>query len=119
LNAQGVGLLAGSDSIDPYVFTGSALHEELALFTEAGLTSAEALRTATLNPAKFFGRDELGAIQSGKAADMVLLSADPLKDIHNIRRIESVWTNGRYFDRSALDQLLAEAKRSALAYRQN
>jgi imidazolonepropionase-like amidohydrolase len=117
LNAQGVGLLAGSDSIDPYVFTGTALHEELALFTEEGLTSAEALRTATLNPAKFFGRDDLGSIQSGKLADMVLLSADPLKDIHNTRKIESVWTNGRFFNRAALDKMLDDAKRAAASYK--
>ena len=119
MNAQGVGLLAGSDSIDPYVFTGTALHDELALFIEEGLTSAEALRTATLNPAKFFGRDDLGTIQTGKLADMVLLSADPLKDIHNTRKIEGVWTNGRYFDRASLDKILEEAKRAALAYRPN
>jgi len=117
MNAQGVGLLAGSDSIDPYVFTGAALHDELALFTEEGLTSAEALRTATLNPIKYFGRDDLGTVQSGKLADLVLLNADPLKDIHNTRKVESVFTNGRFFDRNALNKMLEDAKRVAASYK--
>ena len=97
MNKDGVGLLAGSDSLDPYVFPGDSLHRELELLVEAGLTSAEALRTATSNPAEFFGeQSELGTIAKGKRADLVLLDANPLEDIRNTRKVFAVIQNGRY-----------------------
>jgi len=117
MNSAGVGLLAGSDSLDPYVFPGPTLHEELALFVEEGLTPAQALLTATRNPAKFFGRDDLGAIAPGKIADLVLLNADPLKDIHNTTKIDAVIRAGKLYTRTQLDELLDHAKKAAAAYR--
>jgi imidazolonepropionase-like amidohydrolase len=90
------------------------LHEELALLVIAGLTPVEALRAATLNPAKFFGLDQtLGTIEQGKIADLVLLDANPLLDIRNTQRINAVVANGRLFDRKALDKMLSEAAVSA------
>jgi hypothetical protein len=110
----GAGILAGTDAGNPYVVAGFALHDELALLVDAGLTPAEALRAATLNPARFLhATDSLGTVAAGKLADLVLLDADPLADIHNTTRIRAVVANGRYFDRAALDTLLAGAERAA------
>jgi imidazolonepropionase-like amidohydrolase len=105
----GVPLLAGTDMGVPWVYPGFSLHDELAWFVRAGLTPAEALRTATLNPARYFDRtDDLGSISAGKLADLVLLEANPLSDIGNTRRIRAVVADGQLFDRSALDHLLSD-----------
>jgi cytosine/adenosine deaminase-related metal-dependent hydrolase len=87
---------------------GFAIHAELAIYVTAGLTPSQALQAATLNPAMYLhGTDSLGTVASGKLADLVLLDADPLQDITNTMTIRAVVANGRYFDRAALDQLLA------------
>jgi uncharacterized protein (TIGR02246 family) len=110
----GVLLLAGSDPGAPMVFPGFALHEELAtLVDDGGLTPIEALRAATLNPARFLGADSLGVVEPGRLADLVLLDANPLEDIRNTSRIRAVMLNGRYLDRAALDSLLAGAAAAA------
>jgi imidazolonepropionase-like amidohydrolase len=67
------------------------------------------LRAATLNPAKFFELDQnLGTIEQGKLADLVLLEANPLEDIRNTQRIDAVIMNGRFYDRKALDKMPAQ-----------
>jgi imidazolonepropionase-like amidohydrolase len=111
LKSVGVGIMAGTDSGDPYRVTGFVLHQELQYLVKAGLTPAEALRSATLEPAKFFGLEKtLGSVEMGKVADLVLVNASPLADISNTLRIDSVFVNGRLFDRVALDGMLAEKK---------
>jgi Amidohydrolase family len=71
-------------------------------------------RCATLNAATYLdATDSLGTIDPNKLADLVLLDADPLADIHNTTRIRAVLLGGRYFDRSALDTLLAGAEKAA------
>ena len=116
LHRGGASLLAGTDADAAFhfVFFGSSLHEELALLVKAGLTPMEALRTATVNPARFLkAEDSLGTIEPGKLADLVLLDANPLDDIKNTTRIRAVVVNGRYLDRGALDALLEEAEKAA------
>jgi len=114
MQKAGVPILTGTDTGNPYCFPGFSLHEELALLVIAGLTPVEALRAATLNPAKFFGLDQtLGTVEQGKIADLVLLDANPLLDIRNTQRINAVVSNGRLFDRKALDKMLSEAAVSA------
>jgi hypothetical protein len=109
-----VAILAGTDAANPYVFPGFSLHNELALLVEAGLTPLQALRTATSNPAKFLGMsDEVGTIEKGKLADLILLDANPLDDIRNTQRIYGVVANGRYFPPQELRGLLAQAEASA------
>lgn len=110
----GVPILAGTDASDmPYVFAGSSLHDELALLVEAGLTPLQALQTATLNPARFLNRiDDLGTVEEGKLADLVLLEANPLDDISNTRRIRAVVADGRLYRWVELDRLLAEVEAS-------
>jgi imidazolonepropionase-like amidohydrolase len=110
MHCAGVSFLAGTDEMNPYCFPGFSLHDELALLVEAGLSPLEALQAATRNPAEFFGwLDERGTIEKGKAADLVLLDADPLADIHNTTKIRAVILDGRWLDRAALDRLLAGA----------
>ena len=114
MQKAGVPILAGTDTGNPLCFPGFSLHDELALLVIAGLTPVEALRSATLNPAKFFGLDQtLGTIEEGKTADLVLLDADPLADIRNTQRINAVVANGRLFDRKALDKMLGDAQGAA------
>ncbi len=111
MSRAGVPLLAGTDTGNPYCFPGFSLHDELVLLVKAGLTPTESLRAATLNPAKFFGLDQkLGSIEQGKLADLVLLEANPLEDIRNTQRIDAVIMNGRFYDRKALDKMLAQAQ---------
>lgn len=111
---SGVPLLAGTDTGNPYCFPGFSLHDELGQLVESGLTPLAALQAATLNAAAFMNAtDRYGAIAPGKIADLVLLDADPLQDIHNTTRISAVFLSGRYLDRAALDKLLKEAEAAA------
>ena len=110
----GVTIMLGTDTADCGVFPGFAVHDELEELLKAGLTPAEALKTATWNGAEFLGRtSESGSVESGKLADLVLLDANPLNDIRNTRKIAAVVLNGRYIERSALDQLLSSAEEAA------
>jgi imidazolonepropionase-like amidohydrolase len=107
----GVPLLAGTDAMNPFCLPGFSLHDELALLVESGLTPLASLQAATSRPAEFLARTgDLGLITPGKRADLVLLAADPLADIHNTTQIQAVWLQGKYFDRAALDALLSAAK---------
>jgi imidazolonepropionase-like amidohydrolase len=114
MNEEHVGLLAGTDVATPWTIPGAALHEELLALVEAGLTPLESLRTATLNPARYFEKTgEFGTVAPGMIADLVLIDGDPLSDIRNVRRISGVVANGRYLDRAALDGMLATAEQLA------
>ena len=115
LHRAGVPFLAGTDTPSGiYVFPGFSLHDELEIFVRAGFTPLDALQTATLNPAIFLGREaEFGTVEVGKAADMLLLSANPLDDIRNTRKIVGVVLQGRYFSRGDLDRLLGQAEAAA------
>lgn len=112
LHQAGVQMLAGSDSLDPLNFPGPSLHVELSLLVEVGFTPMQALQAATSKPAEFFGTRDWGTIAPGRIADLVLLEANPLEDIRNSRRISAVVVGGKLHDRAALDQLLAEARRT-------
>lgn len=103
LYRAGVVLLAGTDAPEPYCPPGFALHQELELLVESGLTPAAALQAATLNTARSLKQgDALGSIAPGKLADLVVLSADPTADIRNTRKIEVVIRGGRMCDPQAL-----------------
>jgi imidazolonepropionase-like amidohydrolase len=115
---KGVKFLAGTDLANPYIFPGSSLHDELGLLVSVGFTPAEALRAATTEPARFLGADSLGAVAAGKIADLVLLEANPLLEIGNVRRIAVVVADGRVYDGAARRQLEADGARRASQSRQ-
>ena len=107
---EGVPLLAGSDFHPTVAFTfpGFSLHDELEELVASGLSDLEALRAATINPARYLGAaDSLGSVQPGRLADLVLLSGNPLADIGNTRSIRAVSLGGRWLTRDSLDALLA------------
>ena len=106
LNKGGARIVAGTDTGMPFVSPGLALHWELQLFEQAGFTPFEALKTATMNAAKCLGKDDLGSIQTGHRADLVLLSANPLDDIENVSKIDGVMMNGKWLPRGAIDAML-------------
>lgn len=111
MQRAGVGILAGTDTANPFCFPGFSLHDELGLLVQAGLSPIEALRAATLNPARFQEREnDLGTIDKGKIADLVLLDADPLDDIGNTKKIAAVVSAGKLYSRAALDQMLAKVE---------
>jgi hypothetical protein len=108
MHEAGVNFLAGTDS-PGFIFTpGFTLHDELEALVQAGVPPLDALRTATVNPARFFGMENsAGTIAPAKTADLVLLEANPLDEISNTRRIAMVVLKGKVLDRQALDALLA------------
>lgn len=113
-HAAGVRFLAGTDSGGvPYVYYGWSLHDELALLVASGFTPMQAIQAATRDPAEFLGLRDAGTIQPGKRADLVLLTADPLADIHNTQKIDSVIIAGKLLDRARLDALLVSAEAAA------
>jgi imidazolonepropionase-like amidohydrolase len=82
---------------------GLGLQNELALLVESGLSPLAALQAATLTAAEALGQSEsLGALEPGKLADIVVLEADPLADIHNARRVRTVVKGGRVYDAERL-----------------
>jgi imidazolonepropionase-like amidohydrolase len=93
MQRAGVIILAGSDGGKP----GESLHQELELLVAAGLTAAQALRSTTLDPAKYLNAAaSLGTVEEGKTADLVILDGDPLADIRNTRKIAAVVLGGKY-----------------------
>ncbi|WP_323844510.1 amidohydrolase family protein [Microbulbifer magnicolonia] len=108
----GVTLLAGSDSaaLNTYVYPAEALHDELVLFQDAGLSPLQALQAATVNGARFMGQwRDYGSIAEGKKADLVILNENPLKNISATRSIEGLVHGGALYRRDQLDALLDEA----------
>jgi imidazolonepropionase-like amidohydrolase len=105
----GIRILTGCDGM----IADSCVQDELEAFVRGGMTAADALRTATLNPPAYFGLSRAGSVAPGNAADLVLLDADPLADISNVRAIRAVVLRGQLLDREALDKLLEQARLSA------
>jgi imidazolonepropionase-like amidohydrolase len=115
LRRSGAGFLAGSDT-GPWnrMLPGFSLHDELDRMVAAGFSPLEALQAATVNPARALGlTDSLGAIRPGLSGDLLLLDADPLADIANLRRIRAVVVRGRLVDQTERTRLLAEVARAA------
>ena len=94
LSDNGVTVAMGTDTGPPGRFQGFYEHVELALMAEAGMSPGEIVVAATGDAARCIGRDDIGTIEPGRWADLLVLEADPLADVANIRRIESVWIAG-------------------------
>src|SRR6266576_3167227 len=109
-----IGMFEGSSPAGVHIFPGLSLHEELQRFVAAGFTPLEALQTATLNPARFFGMEtQLGTVEEGKLADLVVLSGNPLEDISNTQKIAGVFVNGRYFSHPQIENMLRGVEAAA------
>jgi hypothetical protein len=107
LHDAGVGLLLGSDDMNPYIVPGTSLHEELALFVRAGLSPYDALRAGTSDAARFLQREsEFGTIAVGQRGDLLLLEANPLENVANAGRRVGVIVRGRWFAEPDLQRRL-------------
>jgi imidazolonepropionase-like amidohydrolase len=95
LHRAGVPIVAGTDQAVP----GHSLHREIELYVQAGFTPMEAIQAATIVPARAMGIDkEVGTVETGKRGDVIILGANPLESIHNIRKVEFVVTNGTMYN---------------------
>lgn len=108
MHEAGVKLLAGTDTgANPLCWPGQGVHLELAMLEEAGLSPTEALKTATINPAIYLGiTKDYGTIASGKFADMVLLSENPLESISNTQKIAGVIKSGQYYNKTRIEEYM-------------
>ena len=111
----GVRIIAGTDGVGQgKLLPGFGLQHELELLARAGLTPIQAIQAGTINAARALKKDnELGSIEAGKFADMVILNSSPLIDIRNTSSIDSVMIRGRLMDRKALDEMLTQAEAAA------
>jgi cytosine/adenosine deaminase-related metal-dependent hydrolase len=110
MHARGVPIGAGTDTPILVSVPGYSLHSELEMLVRAGLSPLEAIRSATLRPAEFFAlADEMGTIDVGKRADLVLLDANPLENIANTKQIAAVVSKGKILTKNALSELVAAA----------
>jgi hypothetical protein len=107
LHKKNVPFMAGTDTPIGYLIPGRSLHIELEVLVESGFSNLEAIKTATVNPATFFGiQDKTGRIKNGYKADLVILNSNPLDLIRNTQDISSVIKNGHLLSRKSLDSLM-------------
>jgi imidazolonepropionase-like amidohydrolase len=112
MRAAGVHIMTGTDAPLRNSPPGFGLHEELALLVRGGMSPFNAIRAATIEPATYLGMlDSAGTIAAGKVADLVLLSANPLRDINATRRIVAVVANGHFIDSAERARLIASASK--------
>lgn len=103
---KGLKILAGTDSYDPYSFPGISLHSELEELVKAGLSPAEALACATINPSEYFQvSKDYGTIEKGKVADILILNKNPLFNIKNTTSIESLFFNGNIYTKNDINTI--------------
>jgi imidazolonepropionase-like amidohydrolase len=111
----GVQIIAGTDGVGAgKLLPGFGLQHELQLLGKAGLTPVQVIQAATINAARALRKDrELGSIETGKFADLVILNSSPLIEIRNTASIDAVMIRGHLIDRKALDEMLAQAEAAA------
>ncbi|PTM09760.1 MAG: amidohydrolase [Bacteroidetes bacterium] len=113
IQAAGIRILAGSDSaaLNTFVYPALALHEELQLFQDAGLTPLQILQSATINGAEFLGvKEKMSTIDEGKKANLVILNSNPLQDIKATLDIDAVINKGHFYNRTDLDAILEQVE---------
>ena len=111
LKEANVTILAGTDTPISFLTPGFSLHKELEMLVKGGFKPLEAIASATILPAKYFGLEKtMGTIEVGMLADLVVLDANPLENIKNTQKINGVVRNGAYYNREALNSLLQQSK---------
>ncbi len=110
LHAAGIVVLAGTDTMNPLVVPGVALHEEIRLLSEAGLGPEAALAAATWRAGETLGIEGLGRLTEGAPADLLVFSADPTRSLDHLGSLEAVIRGGRLWSREELDAALEQAR---------
>jgi hypothetical protein len=114
---NGVKILAGTDALDRYVYHGFSLHDELVELTKAGLSNAEALKTATITPSEYHQvTADYGSIEEGKIADLLILEKNPLEEISNTKSIEAVYFNQQLYEKQDLDSMKNYVREQAKSF---
>ena len=114
----GVLVMTGTDALDSYIFYGFSVHDELGEMVKAGLSPYEALKMATLNPAKFLKQENsIGSVFEAGVADLIILNSNPIEDINNTKSIYGVIHQGRYYNSGMIEQLkdFSETEASGIA----
>lgn len=114
IKASGMDIIAGTDAgfLNSFIYPGFALHEELKIYVDAGLSPLEALQTSVVNGPKFFGlSDRYGSVEVGKKADVLLLNSNPLINIEAAKDIFMLVRKGNLFSKQELDTILADLKK--------
>ena len=112
LHQGGAQIAIGTDSPQIFSVPGFAMHHEMALYVELGMTPYEVLEIATRRPAEYFGAtDDFGTVAEGQRADLLLLTANPIDDIGNVSRRAGVMLNGRWFSEEEIQNRLEEMAR--------
>jgi hypothetical protein len=110
----GIPILAGTDFPNPYCLPGFSLHDELQWMVKAGIPAVAALQTATINPARYLGKQATyGSVAVNKIADLVLLDQNPLTDISNTTKINAVFVHGKLLNQTAIRQMLENVKKAS------
>ncbi|WP_010094426.1 amidohydrolase family protein [Ornithinibacillus scapharcae] len=98
-------VVAGTDTPAlMFTYPGMALHRELEIFVEIGFTELEALQAATVNAAKSINLDEIGSIQEGKIADLIILNENPLENIKHTKEIDLIMKGGKLYNQEEILQ---------------
>lgn len=111
MHEKGIPFMAGTDTPIGFLIPGRSLHRELEMLVKGGMSPKEALKTATINPAKFFNlENKIGRIKEGYSSDLVMLNKNPLERISHTKSIQAVIKQGVLIDRKKLDSLLLEQR---------
>jgi len=113
MHKEGIPMMAGTDCACEGGIPGYSIHKELQLFVEAGLTTFDALQTATINPIKFLDlTDSLGTVEKGKIADLIILNRNPIDDISATQKIFAVIRNGQLISKKQLEKVKNNLKKN-------
>ena len=113
MQQAGVSIIAGTDAgfLNSYIYPGLSLHQELAIFSDYGLTPLQTLQSATIAGPKFLGKmQQFTSLEVGKVADIIILARNPLVDISNTQSLQGVISHNRYYNKKALEHLKLQAK---------